>query len=98
MSEPLQVLGMVKAFGDADFSGMCSRGSLSIKEVFHKAFVEVNEQGSEATAATAVVAADRRLPAPQPQLRADRPFLFAIRDMKTGTILFLGRVADPTAK
>ena len=99
MKEPLQALGMVKAFDPqhADFSGMCSQKDLYVSGVFHNAFVEVNEQGTEATAATAVTIQTMSAPR-NPQLRADRPFLFAIRDVKSGTILFLGRVADPTAK
>ena len=92
---PLQALGMVDAFGPgADFSGMLSSGSLWIGAVAHKAFVEVNEEGTEAAAATAVVMADSPNP---PPFVADHPFLFLIRDARHGTILFLGRVTNPKA-
>ncbi len=74
---------------------------LYITKVLHKAFVEVNEKGTEAAAATAVIVA-RPTSAPLsrpfvPTVRADRPFVFLIRDRKTGCILFLGRVTNPTA-
>jgi serpin B len=68
---------------------------LFINKVVHKAFVEVNEEGTEAAAATAVVAL--RAMSMSPVFRADHPFLFLIRDNATGSILFLGRVADPSA-
>ena len=96
-------LGMTDAFdrGRADFSAINGRvppdeHALFISAVLHKAFVDVNEEGTEAAAATAVVM--RTLGAADtPELfRADHAFLFAIRERKTGTILFLGRVADPT--
>jgi serpin B len=92
-------LGMTDAFDPsrADFSGMSSgRPGLFIGEGFHKAFVEVNEEGTEAAAATGVVMVPASVPPPRPVFRADHPFLFLIRDDVTGTILFLGRVADPT--
>jgi serpin B len=65
--------------------------------VLHKAFVEVNEEGTEAAAATAVVMQLRAMrPPPQVEFRADHPFLFFIQEEKTGALLFVGRVADPT--
>jgi serpin B len=91
-------LGMVDAFdmGKADFSGMDGlKAWLYIAAVLHKAFVEVNEEGTEAAAATAVVMKMRSLPLPPPIFRADRPFLFLIRENRTGSILFLGRVVNP---
>jgi serpin B len=104
----LSALGMPIAFdpGRADFSGIDGhapphRDSLYIEFVFHKAFVEVNEKGTEAAAATAVVLTkwskslfswEKKIP----EFRADHPFVFAIRDRKSGVILFLGRVTDPT--
>jgi len=83
--------------GAADFSGMDGSKNLFISDVIHKAYVDVNEQGTEAAAATAVVmnwAAAARL-----QIRrssgADHPFVFLIQDKETGTILFIGRVTNP---
>jgi serpin B len=98
----LQSMGMVSAFVPhaADFSGMTGNRDLYISAVLHKAFVDVNEEGTEAAAATAVVmvrASARPLrPTKPPVFRADHPFVFAIRDNRNGAILFLGRVADPT--
>jgi serine protease inhibitor len=97
----LATLGMTDAFiyGQADFSGMNGRKDLFIGDVIHKAFVEVNEEGTEAAAATAVVmmaGAAPLNPRPIPVFRADHPFLFLIRDNHSGSILFLGRVMDPT--
>ena len=91
-------MGMPDAFGvGADFSGMVGSKSLAISEVVHKAFIEVNEEGTEAAAATAVVMA-RSIPPPPPTFRADHPFIFFIRDIKSESILFLGRVKDPVAE
>ena len=96
----LQALGMADAFSDAraDFSGMDGqRNWLYIGLVLHKAFVEVNEEGTEAAAATAVVTKARVVrPTPPPEFRADHPFLVLIQEEETGAILFLGRMADPT--
>lgn len=104
MRNHLSSLGMPLAFTrfKADFSGInghkpSHKESLFIAAVFHKAFVETNEEGTEAAAAMAVVArgASSR-PTPIPVFRAVHPFLFAIRERTSGTILFLGRMADPT--
>jgi serpin B len=101
-------LGMTLAFDpfQADFSGIngCPpprEDALFIAAVFHQASVEVNEEGTEAAAATAVAmppawATPRRKPPPVPIFRADHPFLFAIRDRGSGAVLFLGRTTDPT--
>lgn len=91
----LQNLGMVRAFreGEADFSGMREVGGLCLDRVVQQAFIEVNEEGTEAAAATAVTV--KSVSDSGAEFRADRPFLFLIRDVKTGTMLFLGRVADP---
>jgi serpin B len=94
LSQQLQALGMKKAFGDADFSGMDGTKKLYISAVLHKAFVEVNEEGTEAAAATAVVIRTKSARR-YPSFRADHPFLFLIRDKATGSILFLGRYAEP---
>ena len=94
----LQALGIRLAFqgGAADFSGMDGQsGNLFIDSVLHKAFVEVNEEGTEAAAATAAVMRLTMVADPPPVFRADRPFLFLIRDRATGSILFMGRLADP---
>ena len=94
---PLQALGVRKAFGGgADFSGMDGTKNFRIGLLLHKAFVEVNEEGTEAAAATvAGVKLGGRLRVRT--FKADRPFLFAIRDNATGSILFLGRILDPDA-
>jgi len=91
-------MGMADAFdsGRADFSGMTGDRDLFISAVVHKGFVDVNEEGTEAAAATAVVMTRERMPPPAPVFRADHPFLFLIRDTKTGAILFFGRILDPT--
>lgn len=92
-------MGMAKAFSDAaDFSGMTDAERLGISFVIHKAFVKVDEQGTEAAAATGVgIRAMAALPEKTFQFRADRPFVFMIRDRETGSMLFAGRLSDPTA-
>lgn len=91
----LMDLGIKRAFGAADFTGMSPEGKrLHISHVLHKAFVDVNEEGTEAAAATAVVVKERAAPV-EKFFRADRPFVFVIRDNKTGTALFLGRYSGP---
>jgi serpin B len=94
--EALKTLGMRKAFGDADFSAMTKQEALSVSDVIHEAFIAVDEEGTEAAAATAVVMLSSAF-SPEVQLTVDRPFLFALRDRDTGAVLFLGRVTDPTA-
>jgi len=97
LQDPLSAMGMPDAFQPrkADFSGMDGKRELYISKVIHQAFVDVNEEGTEAAAATAVVM--KREAAAMPKVfRADRPFLFLIRHEKTGLILFLGRVVNPT--
>lgn len=97
LAEVLAALGMPSAFGrKADFSGMSRANDLFISHVVHQAFVDINEEGTEATAATAVVMNQRLARPSQPLvLRVDHPFLFLIRERQTGSILFLGRLADP---
>jgi serpin B len=87
-------LGMPLAFNPkaADFSGL-GKGQLQLSAVVHQAFVEVNEEGSEAAASTAVKVVGRA--ATVPSFRADRPFVFLIRDLRNGSILFLGRLVTP---
>jgi serpin B len=99
LAAQLSELGMRRAFGypDADFSGMDGTHELFIGQVIHQAFVDVDEYGTEAAAATAMVARAGGRP-PQPVIfRADHPFLFLIRDTHSGVVLFAGRLADPSA-
>ncbi len=98
MKNTLEQLGMKVPFtAAADFSGMDGQRDLYISAVIHKAFVDVNEEGTEAAAATgvAVRAMALRVEPPPAIFRADHPFVFAIIDKQDGTILFLGRVTDP---
>jgi serpin B len=96
MMEDLAEMGMPTAFtGDADFSGITGTRELYIDKVIHQAFIDVNEKGTEAAAATGVSV---RLTAALPDelFRADHPFVFLIRDLDTGLILFMGRVSEPS--
>lgn len=95
LDESLQKLGVRDAFGTAaDFSGMDGTKDLYIQAAIHKAFIDVNEEGTEAAAATGISIAQASLPR-RMKFRADHPFLFLIRDSRSGSILFMGRVADP---
>ncbi len=96
----LAAMGMKDAFSlpPADFSAMTGRQDLFISHVLHKAFVEVNEEGTEAAAATGAVATLDEAGDPPLVFRADHPFVFVIRDNHSGSILFMGRVADPTTQ
>ena len=102
LSDVLKGLGMPIAFeppgadSGADFSGMDGRRDLFIHDVLHKAFVAVDEEGTEAAAATAVIVGIESAP-PSATMVVDRPFMFLIRDRVTGTVLFLGRVVDPAS-
>ena len=94
----LEGMGVTDLFipGTADLSGMTGTEPLSVSRVIHKAFVAVDEEGTEAAAATAVISNAPSPPPPKPvEFRADRPFLFFIRDALRGTILFVGRYAGP---
>ncbi len=93
----LSILGMENAFSAklADFSGITGGRDLFISVVIHQAFVDVNEEGTEAAAATVVVMAPTGMPPKIPLFKADKPFLFLIRDSKTGSILFIGKVMNP---
>ena len=100
LNDALKQMGMADLFsGDkADLSGMNGRRDLFVSTVVHKAFVDVNEEGTEAAAATAVmVEMTSAMPEREEpfEFRADRPFIFVIRDRRSGAILFLGRVTDP---
>jgi len=96
--DPLIALGMTDPFSSAaDFSGIDGTRSLFISNVLHKGWVSVDEAGTEAAAATAVIIELVAYPGPPVVLTIDRPFLFVIRDVPTGTILFVGRVLNPSA-
>jgi serpin B len=106
LGEVLRKMGMMTAFdkpaGRADFDAMAPKKPddyLAISEVFHKTFIELDEKGTEAAAATAVVMGKRSMAPPPPEkpieLKADRPFLFAIQHAGSGACLFFGRVSDP---
>jgi serpin B len=97
LPDALRQLGMVEAFtSQADFSGMTGGRDLFISDVLHKAFVSVDESGTEAAAATAVIMKLTAMPAQPIQVDVNRPFVFLIRDIETGAILFMGRVLDPS--
>ena len=96
LKDLLSSMGMVDAFAlpPADFSGISGQKDLYITKVIHKAIIEVNEEGSEAAAATAVVMGVKAV-LHKPVFKADQPFLFLIRHNETGSILFMGRVNNP---
>lgn len=97
LSDMLKGMGMTDAFSDkADFSGIADE-PLLISSILHKAYIGVDEKGTEAAAATAVVMATTAMPVPQKviELKIDHPFIFTIYDQKTGTLLFVGRVMNP---
>lgn len=94
LKAPLSAMGMTSIFASADLSQMIEGGNLYVDEVFHKTFIAVDEQGTEAAAATAIVVGETSAPMPEFEFRADRPFFIAIRDKVTGTFLFFGRVAQ----
>ena len=99
LKEALKTLDMGIAFSsDADFSGMNGKRDLFIQDVLHKAFVSVDEAGTEAAAATAVIVGLTALPPEPVAVTIDRPFIFFIRDMPTDSIIFVGRVLNPAAK
>jgi serpin B len=98
LKDTLAEMGMPIAFsGAADFSGMTGTPDLCISEVLHKAFVSVNETGTEAAAATAVIVGETAIPEQPVEVTVDHPFIFLIRDIETGAILFVGRVLNPGA-
>lgn len=96
LKEALSTLGMGVAFTEAaDFSGMDGKHDLLIQDVVHKAFVSVDESGTEAAAATAVIVGLTSAPAEPVIVTIDRPFMFFIRDVQTNSIIFVGRVLNP---
>ncbi|MDY6834765.1 MAG: serpin family protein [Chloroflexota bacterium] len=97
LRDQLSAMGMPIAFSTAaDFSGMRTPSDLFISDVIHKAFISVDEAGTEAAAATAVVMELTAIPEPPIEVSIDRPFIYMIQDNETGSILFLGRVLDPS--
>jgi serine protease inhibitor len=100
LAEVLKALGMPDAFdaGRADFSGMTAAERLVITAVIHQANIDVDEKGTTAAAATAVVMGRTSLPTLQVTMAVDHPFLFVLRDVPTGTILFMGRVMEPAVR
>jgi len=99
LKDTLAGMGMPVAFtDDADFSGMTGKRELFISDIIHKAFVAVDEAGTEAAAATAVIIGVTSAPVEPPvQVTINRPFIFLIRDIETGAILFVGRVLNPNS-
>jgi serpin B len=96
LAKTLSEMGMPNAFNSrADFSGMDGSHDLFLSAVVHKAFVDVNEKGTEAAAATGVAVKATAMLANAPVFRADHPFLFLIRDTRSGSILFMGRLIQP---
>ena len=101
LNDTLEALGMGLAFdaSRADFSRMASLETINvnlyIQNVVHKTFIEVNEEGTEAAAATSVGVSATSIQPPPPQFIADRPFFFAIRDNETKTVLFMGTIVEP---
>jgi len=98
LADRLAAMGMPVAFSAAaDFSGMTGNRDLAIADILHKAFVSVDEAGTEAAAATAVVMSLTAAPEEPVDVALDRPFIFLIHDIETGAILFIGRVVNPSA-
>ena len=99
LAKTLGSLGMPLAFipGQADFTGITTEVPLNISAVIHQANISVDEQGTEAAAATAVVMVGLAAPAEPVTVKVDHPFLFAVRDLASGAVLFLGQVTDPSA-
>jgi serpin B len=97
LNKALKDLGMKDAFdpGKADFSGMDGNKDLYISDVVHKAWVTLDEAGTEAAAATGVVMRTTSMPLEIKEMKIDHPFIFLIRDNQTGTVLFIGRVMNP---
>uniref|UniRef100_F6TXV0 Serpin family B member 3 n=1 Tax=Callithrix jacchus TaxID=9483 RepID=F6TXV0_CALJA len=95
LKDTLRTMGMVDVFSDADLSGMAGSRNLVISKVLHKAFVEVTEEGAEATAATGVTTGITSPPPTNEEFHCNHPFLFFIRQNKTNSILFFGRFSSP---
>jgi serpin B len=100
LAEVLTAMGMPLAFdaGRADFTGITPVDDLCISAVIHQANIDLDEEGTEAAAATGVIAGVTSMPPEPVPMTVDRPFLFALRDVETGAILFLGRVVEPAER
>jgi serpin B len=99
LNATLKAMGMEIAFSEvADFTRISRAGGLSISNVKHKTFVEVNEEGTEAAAATSVeiIEDSSSIPLPPPVMRVDHPFVFLIRERSSGAVLFIGKILDPS--
>jgi serpin B len=98
LSDTLKAMGIATAFTDtADFSGITTEAALFITDVVHQANITVDEQGTEAAAATAAAMAGTSAPTDVVELTLNRPFTFWLRERSTGAVLFMGRVNDPAA-
>lgn len=96
LKETLSSMGMPLAFSDqADFSGMTGKPDLCISAAIHKAYVDVNEEGTEAAGSTAIIMKPTAVPRETPVFRADHPFVYIIRENGTGAVLFIGRLSNP---
>jgi serpin B len=90
-------MGLTEATGSgADFSGMTGGKDLFISDVLHEAWISADEAGTEAAAATAVIMSLTAAPDTPMEFNVDRPFLYVLHDTETGSILFMGRVVDPS--
>jgi len=99
LNGPLEKLGMKSMFSSGGLQRLTTApNDIYVSAVIHKGFVDVNEEGTEAAAATAVVVASESVVPRKPIFKADHPFVFAIVHKPTNAVLFLGRVEDPTAK
>jgi serpin B len=97
LGDALKAMGMPLAFSnDADFTGITRTEPLKISKVIHKAYVDVNEEGTEAAAATGVVGVKATAVMVPQRFNADHPFVFFVRDRETGVVLFAGRYVSPT--
>ena len=97
LSEQLQALGLEQAFDPnrADFSAMTGQKDLYISDAIHKAFIDVNEEGTEAAAATAIGMSTTSMPTESYDISLDRPFIYVIYEQTTNTIVFMGRFVAP---
>lgn len=97
LKEKLIAMGMPSAFtGSADFSGMTGSKDLLVQEVVHKAFIDVNEEGTEAAAATAVIVEEKAMPSPERlSISFDKPFIYLIYNTETKAVIFMGHVMMP---